>query len=215
MTNDNMTDQEELKRFLTEEMTYDRNLDNNEAFKTALKKCTDDELLYLIAENAPQSNFFSFGDIAAAGIRSDEYRYALISSSIRARRTLIHDLAVSRELDELLAVRILLTDSCEENKREAMYVIKNEALLMLAFLKSFSYRRGAKERLKEIGSVYPERYFTEMEEREKETIVKEWHARACEYAERLIEIDKDMDEKLSDSVEIDSELLIGFLAACH
>ena len=205
-------EQEELKRFLTKEITSGRDLDNSEDFKNALKKCTDDEFLYLIAENVPQ---YRIEEMAAAGIQSDEYRYAMISSSLKGRRALIHDLAVSRELDEMLAVRVLLTDLNENNKNEALRAIRSEALLMLAFLNSFSYRAAAKERLKETGSAYPERYYEEMDREEKETAVKGWYAEACEYAERLIGIDRDMNDKVSVNVDIDSSMLVGFLAACH
>ena len=54
-----------------------------------------------------------------------------------------------------------------------------------------------------------------MDREAQETAVKEWYAEACEYAERLIGIDREMNEKVSLNVDIDSSLLIGFLAACH
>ncbi len=214
MTEYTLMNQEELKQFLIDEITHGRDLDNNKAFKNAIKECTDDELLYQIAERSPQSKIFSYGDIASAGIRSNEYRYAVISSTIRGRKALVHDLAINRELDEMLAIRILLTDSYDENKRESMYVINSEALLMLAFLKSMSYRVTAKERLSEIGSKYPGRYFAIGME-EKENILRQWYGEACDHAERLIEMDKEIDEKISPSIDIDSSLLICFLAACH
>ena len=90
--------QEALRLFLTGEISSGRDPDSSEEFKSALRECTDDELLYRIAEMAPTDRLFSFGDIAAAAIRSEEYRYAVISSRILGRKTLIHNLAVSREL---------------------------------------------------------------------------------------------------------------------
>ena len=207
-------EQNDLKHYLREQMDRGIDLTDSEIFKKALKLCTDDKLLYRIAMLSPQNRVFSFGDVAASAIRSKEYRYAMISSTIRGRKTLIHDLAVSRELDELLAIRILLTDPYDENKRESMYVIGSEELLMLAWLQSFSFRNTAKERLKEIGSMYPERYF-EIEENEKETVLEECYAKACDYAERLIGLDQEIAEMIDSSIWIDSSMLIGFLAACH
>jgi hypothetical protein len=209
-----MRDQEERKRYLEEEVTSGRDLSRNEEFLQALKECRDDELLYLIAEQAPSGIGFSYGDIAAGAIRSEEYRYAMMSSSITGRRRLIHELAVARELDELSAVRILLTDREDENRREALYVIGREGLLMPAYLQSSAFRSTAKERLKEIGSAYPERFY-EMDEPAKEALRKEWLAEACDFAERLVEKDREIDRKLSENVEIDSDVLRAFLAACH
>ena len=211
---DGTIEQNDLKRYLQEQMNLGTDLTDSKIFMKGLKLCKDDELLYSIAKATPQNRLFSFGDVAASMIVSEEYRYAMISSSIKGRRTLIHDLAISRELDEMLAIRTLLTDSNTENKRESLYVIGSEALLMLAWLYSFSYKTDAKERLKEIGSEYPERYF-EMEQEEKDTVLKEWYAQACEYAERLINMDKMIVEKIDSNVWIDSSMLIGFLAACH
>ena len=210
-----MRDQEELKRYLTEEIESGRGADENEDFVAALKECTDDEFLYQVAESAPRNRLYSYGDIAADAIRSEEYRYAMLSSSIPGRRSLLHNLAISRELDEMLAVRVLLTDSYDENKRESLYVIRSEALLMLALMKSMAYRKTAAERLHEIGSAFPERYYREMDQAGQEAVLKEWYAEACDYAERLIRIDEEMDAKLSESVEIDSAMLTVFLAACH
>ncbi|MBR4461562.1 MAG: hypothetical protein IKS51_03165 [Erysipelotrichaceae bacterium] len=210
---DGTIEQNDLKHYLQEQMDRGIDLTDSEIFMKGLRLCTDDELLYRIAKSAPRNRSFSFGDVAASMIKSEEYRYAMISSNIKGRKTLIHDLAISRELNELLAIRILLTDSYVENKRESMYVINSEELLMLAYLYSFSYRNTAKERLKEIGSAYPERYF-EMEQEEKDAVMQEWYAKACEYAERLIDLDQEMNEKLDSSL-ISTSLLIGFLAACH
>ena len=189
-------------------------MDDSEALRAAVRECTDDELLYRIAKRAPNDKMFSFGDIAAAGIGSDDYRYAVISSDIRGRRTLIHDLAVSRELDKELAVRILLTDPDGENKKEALNFIDNEALLMLAFLNSVSARETAGERLKELGSGYPDLYM-QMEQDERALKEKQWYALACAYAEGLIDEDRTISGRLGLSVSIDSFMLIGFLAACH
>ena len=211
---DGTIEQNDLKRYLQEQMNLGIDLTDSKFFMKGLKLCKDDELLYSIAKTAPKNRLFSFGDVAASMIGSEEYRYAMVSSPIRGRRTLIHDLAVSRELDEMLAIRVLLTDSNTENKRESLYVISAEALLMLAWLYSFSYKNDAKERLKEIGSEYPERYF-EIEQNEKDAILKEWYSKACEYAERLIDTDKMIMEKIDSNVWIDSSMLIGFLAACH
>ncbi len=211
---DGTIEQDDLKRYLQEQLNRGIDLTDSEIFKKGLKLCTDDELLYEIAKNAPQNRLFSFGDVAASMITSEEYRYAMIGSSIKGRKTLIHDLAIKRELDEMLAIRILLVDSNSENKRESLYVIKDEALLMLAWLKSFSYKTDAKEQLKKIGSDYPEHFF-EMEQDEKDAVLKDWHARAREYAERLIDMDKMIKEKIDSSICINSSLLIGFLALCH
>ena len=211
---DGTIEQKDLKRYLQEQMDRGIDLTDDKIFKKALRLCTDDKLLYQIAKKAPQKRLFSFGDVAASAIGSEEYRYAMISSYIKGRRTLIHDLAVSRELDEMLAIRILLTDSNTENKRESLYVIGSEAMLMLAWLQSFSYKTDAKEKLKEIGSVYPERYF-EIEQEEKDKVLKTWYVQACEYAERLVDMDKMIAEKTDSNVYIDSSMLIGFLAACH
>lgn len=189
-------------------------LEDSEALRAAIRECEDDELLYQIAKRAPHNMFFSFGDVAASCIKSNEYRYALLSSNFTCRRTPIHDLAVSRELDEMTAARILLTDSVAENKRESMYVINSEALLMLGYLKSFSYRTTAKEKLQEIGSSCPGRYF-ELDQDEKDEVMKNWLAEACGYAEKLIEMDRTVSEKTSLLINIDSEKLITFLAACH
>ncbi|MBR0385919.1 MAG: hypothetical protein IJI05_05160, partial [Erysipelotrichaceae bacterium] len=115
------------------EMSGSDKLEDSEAFRAAIRECEDDELLYQIAKRAPNNMFFSFGDVAASCIRSNEYRYALLSSNFTCRRTPIHDLTVSRELDEMTAARSLLTDSVAENKRESMYVINSEALLMLGY----------------------------------------------------------------------------------
>lgn len=211
---DGTIEQDDLKRYLQEQLNLGTDLTDSDFFMKGLKLCKDDELLYSIAKAAPQNRLFSFGDVAASMITSDEYRYAVISSSIKGRRTLIHDLAISRELDEMLAIRILLTDSNTENKRESLYVIGSEALLMLAWLYSFSYKTDAKERLIGIGSEYPEHYF-EMEQNEKDTVLKEWYSKACEYAERLIETDKMIMDKVDSPAWIDSSMLIGFLATCH
>ena len=212
MTEKTWKNQEELKRFLTEEVLSGRAAGSRETVKAALRECTDDEFLYLFAENVP---WRTLAESAAAAVKSGEYRYAVICSSLTGRRTLIHDLAVSRELDERLAARILLTDPETETKRESLYCIRSEALLMLAFLQSFSYRTTARERLRETGSEYPERYYAMTDPDERKRTVREWYAEACAFARSLIETDREMNEKLSMNVDIDSEPLIGFLAACH
>ena len=212
MTEQIWNSQEELKQYIREEMESQKDLHDNELFKHALRQCTDDEFLYLVAENAPH---LIIEEIAASGIRSKEYRYAMICSNLRGRYALIHDLAVNRELDEQTAKRILLVDDWEENKNDAMHVINDEALLMLACLKSFSLRAAAVRRLKEIGSPYPDRYYSELGQEEKESIRMEWFRKACADAEQLLETDQKMDQALSDQVEIISDMLIGFLAACH
>ena len=95
-----------------------------------------------------------------------------------------------------------------------MYVIGSEELLMLAWLQSVSYKNTAKERLEEIGSKYPGLYF-EKEEEEKKNLIKNWYAKACEYAETLIDMDQTTAEKIDSDILIDSSMLTGFLAACH
>ncbi len=215
-TPDNLPEDEDvLKRFLIEKVNYGRDLDKDEAFLAGLKKCRDDELLYKIAKQAPRRLFFSFGDVAAKHIQSDAYRYAVFCSPISGRRTLIHDLAIERELGELPAVRILLTDPEEENKRKTLYVIRSEALLMLAFLRSYSCRNTAKETLAEIGSAYPHRFFSDLQEEEQNAFVSKWLEEACPYVERLLERDEEVRKQLGPDVRIDSSLLIGYLAACH
>ena len=206
--------QNDLERYLGQELKKGVDLSDNKLFKKALKLCENDELLYYIAKISPQDKFFSFGDVAAQAIRNDEMRYALICSSITGRKTLIHELAIERKLKEMLAIRILLTDPYEENKRESLYVINSEALLMLAFLRSFSYRKTAGERLKEIGSSYPEAYF-DLKQKQREETYKNWYAEACEYGEALIDLDKTIEERIDAPITLNTSLLIGFLAAAH
>lgn len=213
MIEDETIDENSLNAYLKQRLAEETDLNDDEIFRKAIRLCTDDSLLFQIAMKAPDQ-IFSFSDIAASALKSDDYRYAMACSFIRGRKTMIHDLALSRELDEMTAIRILLTDPYTENKRESMYVIGSEELLMLAWLQSVSYKNTARERLEEIGSKYPGLYF-ETEEEEKKILTKKWYTKACEYAQTLIDMDQTTAEKIDSDILIDSSMLICFLAACH
>lgn len=178
----------------------------------SIERNADDAALY---DTARSCEAISVREKAARQIRSRDFRYA-IASDLRnkARTAMILDLHDPLEGDDALIARTILTDPNDNNKTHMLLYCHDEALLMLGWLYVYGARKICAERLKAMGSRYPEAYL-EADPQGKSLCVQEWTAHAAETALQLLTEDAAVQERLGSAAEVDSEPLHFFLSFHH
>ncbi|MBQ9545566.1 MAG: toll/interleukin-1 receptor domain-containing protein [Clostridia bacterium] len=180
-----------------------------------MEKCGDDGILYdVCCYSGKDPDMITVRDKAARSIKNRDYRYALSSSLMPARTSMILDLFDPLEDDELFTERIIIADPDGRNKAHALLFCKKEGLLMLGRKFVFGERRFCEDRLRRIGSKYPEAY-EEADPEERSKLEKLWLADAAESAVEILREDEAVRERLPGSVRVESDLLRLFIAFHH
>ena len=181
-----------------------------------LEQCGDDAVLYDIARGAGRDpKMYSIRKRAACLIRSRDYQYAFSSYlQYDARISMILNLFESLEGDDLFLARTILTDPFDPDKLHMLLYCRDEALLMLGWLYVRDARRTCGDRLRDMGSRFPEAY-GEMNPPEKARCVKEWLAHAAKLALEILSEDEAVRRRISGPASVDSDPLHFFLSTHH
>ena len=212
---DELPEDELTKEYLRRELQ--KKPPDGEKIRTFLEQCGDDACLYDIAcGRDPDPSMTAIREKAARLIRSRDFRYALSSHPEQnARTAMILDLYDCLDGDELFIARTLLTDPDERNKAHMLLFCRDEDLLMLGWLYVYGGRRLCTERLRALGSRFPEAY-TEMDPKEKAQWREEWLSYAAELAnEDILPEDEAVRGRLRGLASVDSEPVHFFLSMQH
>lgn len=184
--------------------------------KAMLEQCGDDAVLYdITCDPGKDPDMKSIREKAARQIQNRDFQYALSSHIYHPARTaMILNLYDSLKGDALMIARTVLTDPNDENKAHMLLYCEDEELLMLGWKYVYGARQLCAERLRAIGSDYPEKY-EQSDPGEQAEWEENWWICAGETALDILSEDRAVAERLAGAASVDSEPLRFFLSMRH